>query len=494
MPADYIHPELDKKLTQYALISDCIEGSQAVKARGLLHLPDPDTSLPLTGAEGRGRNARYLGYIARAVFYNVAQRTLEGLVGQIFLRNPNITVPDRMNIIKADIDGAGVTAIQQSKQACKFTLAYSRAGLYIDYPKTNGATSVKDLESGDVRPTIALYGPTRIRNWAYTKFGAKWKLTLVVLDEEYEAEGMDIFERKIETQQRVLRLEDKVYRVEIWRDDKLEETLNPTGPKGDPLDEIPFTFIGVEANDGKVEPPAFYSLCDLNIAHYRNSADHEEMLFICGQATPVASGLTAEWAEKYGEIKLGSRNGVLLPVNGTFELVQADERGAIATEMEHKEKQMVALGAKLVEEKTVQRTATEASQDEAAETSALSSVAKNVGAAYKFAFEWAAYLMGLGDRTTFEGDTAIVFDLNSEFDLVKLSSEERKQLMTEWQSGAITDQEYRDSLTRAGIATEDFAQWEADRDARAEREVANAAAMLETEAAINSEAENANAS
>lgn len=484
MSADYIHPELQNKLTQYTLISDCIEGSEAVKSKGLLYLPDPDTD-----AQPQGYNQRYLGYSKRAVFYNVAQRTLNGLIGQIFLRNPNIEVPNRMNILKADVDGAGVTAIQQSKLACKYTLAYSRAGLYIDYPKTEGATSVADLESGEIRPTIALYHPTRIRNWAYTKFGAKWKLTLVVLDEEYEDEGSDVFERTFKTQQRALRLDGGTYRVEIWRENNLHDTLNPVGPKGKPLDEIPFTFIGVEANDGKVEAPAMYSLCDLNVAHFRNSADHEEMLFICGQATPVASGLSAEWAERWGEIKLGSRSGILLPVDGKFELVQAEERSAISTEMEHKERQMVALGAKLVEEKTVQRTATEASQDEAAETSALSSVAKNVGAAYKFAFEWAAYFMGLGDRTSTEGDSAIVFDLNSEFDLVKLSSEERKQLMTEWQAGAITDQEYRDSLTRAGVANEDFAQWEADRDARAEREVANAAKMLETEVAITAEAE-----
>lgn len=492
MSVDFVHPDLAKKRNQYQLISDCIEGSEAVKAQGLLYLPDPDADTVFDRTAGT--NARYLGYRSRAVFYNVAQRTLAGLIGQIFLRNPNINVPNRLNIVKADIDGAGVTAVQQSKLACKYTLAYSRAGLYIDYPKTNGATTVADLESGEIRPTIALYHPSKIRNWRYTKVGAKWVLSLVVLDEDYEYEtASDKFQIEIKTQQRVLQLDNGVYSVEVWRDNELYEPLNPSGPDGKPLDEIPFTFIGVEANDGKVEAPAMFALCDLNIAHYRNSADHEEMLFICGQATPVASGLTAEWAEKFGEIKLGSRTGVLLPVNGEFTLVQAEERSAISAEMEHKEKQMVALGAKLVEEKTVQRTATEASQDEAAETSALASVAKNVSAAYKFAFEWAAYFMGLGDRTSIEGDDSIVFDLNSQFDLVKLSPEDRKQLMTEWQSGAITDKEYRDSLTQAGVASEDFEGWEADRDARADREIATAAKMIEAETAVTGE-NDANAS
>lgn len=484
MSADFIHPELVEVQDQYQLISDCIKGSKAVKARGTLYLPDPDSD-----AQPVGTNPRYIGYKARAVFYNVAQRTLEGLIGQIFLRNPNVDVPNRLNIVKADVDGAGVTAVQQAKLACEYVLGHSRAGLYVDYPKVEGATTVADLETGNIRPTIALYHPERIRNWDYIKVGAKSKLSLVVLDEEYRKDFGDIFRREIAWQQRALILQDGAYRVEIWRDDVLHETLTPTGPNGKPLDEIPFTFIGVKANDGKVEPPAMFALCDLNISHYRNSADHEEMLFICGQATPVASGLTAEWAEQFGEIKLGSRTGVLLPVDGKFELVQASDTDAIAAEMERKEKRMVALGAKLVEEKQVQRTATEASQDEAAESSVLSSVAKNVGAAYKFAFEWCAYLVGLGDRTSVEGDSSITFDLNSEFDLVQLAPDERSQLMKEWQAGIITDREMRDSLTRAGIASEDFEEWEADRDARAERDVANAAAMLSTEVAIQSEAD-----
>lgn len=486
MSADYTHPALADVQKQYDLIRDCLAGSVAIKSQRGLYLPDPDPDTFNTPQYAY--NGRYNGYLSRAVFYNVAQRTQGGLVGQIFLRDPTITVPDRLNIVKADCDGAGVTAIQQAKQACGYVLAYSRAGLYIDYPKAEGPTTVLDLEQGNIRPTFALYPPQRIRNWRYTKVGAKWKLSLVVLDEEYEEDSADEFEVKIKIQQRVLRLSDEVYTVSVYRDNNIYgDVITPTGPDGKALDEIPFTFMGIEANDGKVEAPAMFALCDLNVAHYRNSADHEEMLFICGQATPVASGLSAEWAEQFGEIKLGSRSGVLLPVDGSFELIQAEERSAISAEMEHKEKQMVALGAKLVEQKSVQRTATEATQDEAAETSVLSSVAKNVGAAYTFAFQWAAYMVGLGDRTALENSQEIVFDLNSEFDLVHLAPDERSQLMKEWQAGIVTDKEMRNSLTRAGIATEDFEEWEKDRDARAEREVANAAAMLETEVSITNE-------
>ena len=48
---------------------------------------------------------------------------------------------------------------------------------------------------------------------------------------------------------------------------------------------------------------------------------------------------------------------------------------------------MVALGAKLVEQKQVQRTATEAAIDDAAETSVLGSCVRNVEAAYRWALQ-----------------------------------------------------------------------------------------------------------
>lgn len=475
---NYMLPELARMFPQYEVIHDCLHGSVAVKLAGIRYLPDPDNSLP---EHHIGVNPRYLSYRHRACFYNVAQRTQAGLVGQIFLRDANITIPPRLDIVQADIDGAGVTAMQQAKQAAGLTLAFSRAGLYVDLPETNGAVTVADLDSGNIRPTINLYHPMNIINWRTKRVGAKLKLTLVVLREKFEEDNAftDGFEPYCGEQYRELRIEnDGRYAVRVWRFGEIYSEVYPTGPDGKPLTDIPFTFIGVETNDAKIEPPAMFALCDLNLAHYRNSADHEEMLFICGQATPVAAGLTAEWADKFGTIKLGSRDGILLPENGTFELVQAESTGALATEMEHKEAQMVALGAKLVEQKQIQRTATEASQDEAGETSTLSSVAKNVGNAYKWAFEWCAYLVGLGDRTSETGASEIEFDLNSDFDLNMMTSIDRAQLMKEWQGGAITDKEYRDALGQAGIASEDFAAWQADRDAKAAAEVENAAAMM----------------
>jgi hypothetical protein len=109
---------------------------------------------------------------------------------------------------------------------------------------------------------------------------------------------------------------------------------------------------------------------------------------------------------------------------------------------------MVALGAKLVEQKQVQRTATEASLDATNEISELANTANNVSAAYVRALEWCAQFAGADSSD-------IVFSLNTDFDIGLATPEDRAQTIKEWQTGAITFGEMRAVLRNSGIATED---------------------------------------
>ena len=119
--------------------------------------------------------------------------------------------------------------------------------------------------------------------------------------------------------------------------------------------------------------------------------------------------------------------------------------------MEAKERQMVALGAKLVEQKQVQRTAFEAKVEATSEGSTLSSTAKNVQAAYVWALQWCARFVGVAE-------TGIQFELNTDFDIARMTPEERAQAIKEWQRGAITFEEMRAVLRKSGTATEDDAK------------------------------------
>lgn len=442
----YVRDDVAKMKKRWDLVRDCLSGQEAIKAGREKYLPKPN---PSDASEENKK--RYDQYVERAVFYNVTQRTHAGLVGQVFQQDAIMELPALMDPLKVDVDGAGVTIDQQAKKALGGVLAYGRSGLLVDYPNVGEAASRQDLLDGKVRPTIILYDPWDIINWRTKTAGAKKLLSLVVIAEAYVIED-DGFEMKTDKQWRVLRLEEETgnYRVEIWREEngvhQEYEHYYPTDANGNNLREIPFTFVGAVNNDPAVDLPPLYDLAVLNIAHYRNSADYEEACFIVGQPTPFLAGLTKDWVEDVlkGQVHLGSRGAVPLPQGGTAGLLQANPNTMPKEAMEAKERQMVALGAKLVENKAVQRTATEAEQEEASEASVLATCTKNVASAYQFALSWCgAYLGVTGDAE---------FDLNTDFMIGRMTAQDRAQLVAEWQAGAIAFEEMRFNLRRANVA------------------------------------------
>jgi hypothetical protein len=458
---DFIRPELTAVLPQYQLISDCIAGDLAVKKAATKYLP-----MPMAHDKSAENVARYEAYKTRAVFYNVGERTLAGLVGQVFNVDPIIEVPELLNPVIKDAGGDGVPLVQQAQSCEELVIQFGRAGLFIDFPRTEGPTTRAQQLSGAIKPTIHLYRPENIINWRTTKRGSRTILTLVVLRETYEKTDTDDgFAVEHDTQYRVLRLINGLYQVEVWRKGQTaayapDPTLSaqPVDARGNRLTEIPFTFVGSVDNTPKMANPPMYALCSLNIAHYRNSADYEETVYITGQSTPVISGLTKQWLDEVlkGVIELGSRAAITLPTGASAELLQMEERTAAFAAMEHKERQMVALGAKLVEQKQVQRTATEAGLEEASETSVLGTITDNVSAAYLFALEWCGIFQGvITERqdayNRANDDAPIKFELNTDFSISLVSSEEVKAAIEAWQKDAITFTEMRTTLKKAKI-------------------------------------------
>lgn len=459
---DYVRPELEKIMPQYTLIEDAIAGSIAVKAKRTLYLPQPNAY-----DKSVENMERYAAYVLRAVYYGVSERTLAGFIGQVFNVDPIVKVPPELDVVVKDAGGDGVTLIQQA-QACEETvLKLGRAGLLTDYPSTTAPVTVAQRESGAIRPTITLYQPQNVINWRTITVGGKIKLSLVVLKETYEAEDTG-FSSELKDQYRVLRLVDGYYVVDIWRGTDgtfapvPELHAEPRRGDGSRFTDIPFTFVGAVDNSHRIDKPPMFAICDLNIAHYRNSADYEEAVYITGQATPVLSGLDERWVNEIlkGRIELGSRAAIVLPENAKAELLQMEERSAAFTAMEHKERQMVALGAKLVEQQKVQRTATEAKGEEAAETSVLALITDNVSAAYTFALEWAAIFHGViteraDENTPEDSPNALLFKLNTDFEIASVGPEEAARAIEAWIKEAITFDEMRTTLKKAKFAYKD---------------------------------------
>lgn len=455
----YVRPELKAKLNQYNQIIDCIEGEEQVKSKETIYLPQPNPT-----DESLENLARYDAYLKRAVFYNVVDRTLTGLVGQIFAKDAVIELPRGLDVVGENANGEGVTLTQLAKKTTAEVVALGRSGLWVDYPTTDGVTTRSDLESGYIRPVILTYDAKSIINWRTKERGAKQILSLVVLQEDYITSD-DGFETETKIQWRVLRLgkspenmvpglidDDDVYTVEIWKDidnkSGISEAYQPQDAAGKYLTEIPFTFVGSLNNDSDVDTAPMYDMSVMNIGHFRNSADYEESCFVTGQPTVFVSGLTEDWLTKVlgGKITFGARGGVALPLDAGAELLQAAPNSMPFEAMQHKERQMVSLGAKLVEQSTVQRTATEAGIESANENSVLATISKNVSNAYKFALE---------QCTLFTGDSGnIVFELNSDFDSKFMSLDDTMKIVSTWQQGALSFTEMRENLDRMDITTQ----------------------------------------
>lgn len=461
MPAevDYVRQEVNDLLPKWELIRDCLEGSEAVKAKRTKYLVKPNESD--TSPENE---ASYKARLARAGFYAVTGRTHKGLIGQVFAKDPSAELPATLQPFIQNVDGSGVPMDQQAKRALGFAIAYGRAGLLVDYPVTGDATGARpttrqQLLEGRVRPTLLLYEPWTVINWRTRVVGSETLLSLVVLSETY-LKSDDGFKPEYAPQLRVLRLDDdsNTYSVEIWQkgDDGWQVAVpksTPLDASGKPFASIPFTFIGSENNEATPDEPPLYDMAVLNIAHFNNSADLEDSTYKVGQPMFYFGGLTESWVRDVlkGEVHVGSSRAVLLPTGGSAGIIQAAPNTMAKDGMEHKERQMKALGAKLVEDKAVQRTATEAGMEEASETSILTSAANNVSAAYTSALRFAAQFVGEANVS----DDALAYQLNTDLAISRMGPQDRQQLMAEWQGGAMSWHEYRWNMRRAGLVYDD---------------------------------------
>lgn len=459
---DYVLPEVVDAIPLWAVVRDCLDGQHAVKKRGTKYLPMPNPDDLST--ENR---LRYDAYSTRGVFVNFTQRTLSGMTGAVFGKDAEAILPEELTPLYENVDGAAVTLDQQAKQVLSDVIGVGRCGLLTDYPPREKPASRADVQSGRVRPTIQFYFAEKIINWRYEIVDSLRMLTLVVLEEEYTVED-DGFERKTDKQYRVLRLEDGKYTVTLYRKTASGLVmhgvkLTPKQASGKTFDYIPFEFVGSSNNDAGIDPSPLLDLANLNIAHFRNSCDFEEMVFLLGQPTPVITGLDKDWVDNVlkGRVVLGSTVALPLPADCDAFLLQIDESQLALAAMEHKERQAVALGARLVQAQAVARTAKEAGMEEASEQSLLLSAAKNVNSAYARALRSAALFAGA--KITPD----IGYKLNTDFDILRLDSAGRAQLLAEWQRGAVTFTEYRSILRRAGVATldDEEAQEELDKEA-----------------------------
>jgi hypothetical protein len=394
MPIDTQHTSYKLMIDEWQKIDDIVKANNVEDY--LVELNPNDTS-----ADNTTRNEQYQD---RAIFYRISGQTVQGMVGSIFRKWPSSNVPDSLSYLAENADGAGVSIYQQSQALCGDVLQKGRSGLLVSFPHTEGQVSQADMVDGRVVATIHRFEPEQIINWRTTRDGSRVKLSLVVIQEATEEpEESDPYYTESVNVIRELYLEDGIYWERLWREGdngwEVKEEYMPLDYQGNPWQEIPFIFVGSENNDPSPDLPPMSGIVDLNIGHYRNSADFEDSVWFCGQAQPWMSGITQDHVNLLhkNNMYVGSRNMIGVPEGEQFGFAQASPNPLVKQAMEDKVQMMIALGARMMQTGSATKTASQIMTEREAQTSLLALVASNTSEAYTRCLQWAGRYMGIED-------------------------------------------------------------------------------------------------
>lgn len=429
------HPDYLASEAHWKRCRDFQAGSDAVKAGD--YLPKP------AGMSDED----YAFYKDRALYLNCLARTIEALGGAIFRREPTVETPNAIEDHLEDVTLRDEPLDVVALRIVKEQLTVGRYGILLDMPE--GAAD-------GARPYWVTIPAERIINWRTGRVGADpEQLVMVVIEESAPAGGDDPFSHETKVQYRELSLETGAYQSRVWTAGHSDSAEWVPGPwvipmrRGQPLDFIPFTFVGTDGITADVTRPPLLDLVDVSISHYRNSADHEHGLFLVAIPTPWASGVAGE-----GTLRIGPSVVWRLTENGRAGMLEFSGAGleAIREAMASKERQMAMLGARLLEDPhaAAPATATEVRVKHGGETASLRTIAGAASAALTRLLRWHVWwFTGTGELPL-----DVAAKLCTEFFEVKATPEEIKTALLAVQAGKMAFETFYQILEKGGWARE----------------------------------------
>lgn len=438
------HRDYDQSFDTWQKVRHAVSGDLVSYLRNVgKNEPDPEY-----GAQ------RQKEYEDGAICYNFTKRTLSGMVGAVMRKEPEQTIPAKLEYLLENADGSGVGLWQQAQDTLGEIDSVGRGGLLVDAPNVQAAT-MAEQNAGLLNPVLAYYTAENIINWRTERVGSVNRVVMVVLREEYEYQsGQDEFSYLTGEQYRVLDIIEGKYRQRLYKFDQKGALLtgqeDEVFPQLGSLDQgvIPFTFIGATNNDHTIDDAPLLPLAELNIGHFRNSADNEESSFVVGQPTLFIAPGESMSLQVFQEanpngVKMGSRTGHNIGTGGNAFLVQAEANNLAKENMRQKEEQAIQIGAQLITP-SQQITAESARLQRGADTSVMATIAGNVSQAYTQALKWAAAMVGAPED-------GIEFKLNTDFFLQPMTAQDRTAWMADINAGLLPATAYYAALRRAGV-------------------------------------------
>jgi len=458
MPIDTVHDEYADNQHKWMRMRDVLAGADAVKGRAEAYLPR---------LEAQGES-EYLAYRDRTPFWNATARTHEGLVGMLFRKDPTVKMAKgeggaskSMNNFWLDADLKGNSLEAYSRNITEEVLAVGRGGTLVDW------------DAGLEQPFFIQYKAEDVLSWRTERVENGIKLTLVVLNESTTnpdhsrltigttsdniAKGGDPYTDKVTDRIRVLRLVPQMdippeegaptvpmqYIAEIWEKATKEDAAGKTSThwvltdieqpdrKGKFLEDIPFVFHGSDDGDASVDRPPLEDLAELNIDHYKTTADYKHGMHYTALPTAWVAGFPEKTI-----LKIGSSTAWISPeptAHAGFLEFTGKGLSEFSTYLEKSEIRMAVLGARLLEQQKKSAEAAETLQiRQGGEASVLQHVAGVISTTLTRAVKIAAWWSGTADSPEEIEDDAVSIAINTDFVAVKLSSTDVVALTSAW--------------------------------------------------------------
>lgn len=458
MAIDSAHPLHAARLPQWLRCRHCHDGSDAVKAAGATYLP------VLSGQD----SARYDAYRQRAMFYNAFARTVQALSGVLFRRPSPPMAPASLGDVWLDVTRAGQSLDLFAMSVADELFKVGRAGVLLDAP-----------ERGD--PYWVTYHAEDVLSWQAQRGadGVPVASRVVLREHVSMVDPKDPYVVVVTQQLRELYLTPTptpVYEQQLWRhprrdDGSLDESkwVREGGPirptrRGAAMPFVPFVFLNATSLLAEPSRPPLLDLADVNLSHYRTSADLEHGRHFTALPTPWVTGYDG----RTGVLTIGSEDAwAIANENAKVGMLEFTGAGLLSLEraMDQKERQMAVLGARLLEQ---QKAGVEAEgtlrMRHAGDDASLRLVSATLSAGISRAMRWHAWWLGAAKAPD---EREIGYDLGVEFFSVRMSSGDLQALVQAYQAGTMSFETLYFNLQRGDVARPDV-------DAKAERHAIDA--------------------
>ena len=443
LKVDTHHSQYAKMLPIWEKCNDAVEGQHAIHMAGTKYLPELKDQTP----------DDYNAYKLRASFFNATGRTLDGLVGMIFRKAPIVEVPSGMDAIVGDINLAGSTLNGFSDLITREVLKLSRVGVLVEFPQViDKPVNLAQASAQNLRPYASLYTAKTILNWRIERVNNVSQPTMIALLEEYTTAD-DGFEKKTAGQVRVLKLEQGKYLQRIYRKNDKGEWVQEGADiiplmKNNPLNFIPFYVFGASSNTFDEQMPVLLDLVDLNLAHYRVTADYEHGCHFAGLPTAVITGYQAADNEK---LYIGSAAAwVFNAADADAKFLEFTGQGLdpLQKNLDKKEHQMAAIGARMLEQQKNGVESEGAMQMRSTgESSVLAGIATLISQQLSKMITFMAQWEGI--------NTECKIQLNTDYFPVAMTAQQLAELVKAWQAGSISFETMFENLKRGEVIAED---------------------------------------